>query len=87
VRYLNHALDPVLVYLYLQLKTHAYLFVEVSQNRNDANPGDNIPDEETQTALGKWLESCAFAGAIFCTIVCSFYLIGSVDCLTEICKC
>lgn len=72
------------VYLYFQLKTHEYLFTEVSQSRDDANPDDgNIPDEEPQIVLGKWLDSCTLILAIFCTIGCSIYLIGSVDSLAE----
>jgi len=66
------------IYLYFQLHTHADLFTEVSQD------GDgNVQEEEAQTARGKWLDSFALVAAIFCTISCSIYLIGSVDGLAE----
>jgi len=68
------------VYLYFQLKTHKSLFIEDPHNEDSANPGNhNFSEEEAQTTLEKWLDGFTLAGAIFCTIGCSFYLIGSVD--------
>jgi len=71
-------------YLYFQLRTHVLLFVEVSLDERDTIFGNrNIPEEESQTVFGIWADSSILVGAIFCTIGCSSYLVGSVDGIAE----
>jgi Ca2+:H+ antiporter len=73
------------IYLYFQLKTHAFLFFNPLEDESVGNEeGDNyrVANEQVLT-LSPWAAGCVLIAAMSCVIGCTSYLVDSVDGLAK----
>jgi len=72
------------MYLYFQLKTHACLFLDPSDDGSVTNEeSDNVSEEGRGPTLGPWAASCVLIIATLCVISCASYLVDTVDGLAK----
>jgi Ca2+:H+ antiporter len=74
------------IYLYFQLKTHPYLFLDPLNDGNITNGergNRNVAEEEQGTTLSPWPAGFVLITTIFCVIRCASYLVDSINGLSE----